>query len=61
KKLCSNLSLEERQRIDVVLSLDGATPETHDQIRGVKGAWKRTVETIQMLKTLGVPRQANTI
>lgn len=61
KELCLGYSLEERQRIDIVLSLDGATPETHDQIRGVRGAWRHTVETIQMLKALGVPRQANMV
>ncbi|MGQ9588153.1 MAG: radical SAM protein [Thermoplasmata archaeon] len=30
----------------VQISLDGLDPETHDQFRGVKGAWTRTVRAI---------------
>jgi len=38
----------------VAASLDAATPEVHDQIRGVQGMWKRTVEGIRNLIEAGV-------
>ncbi len=30
------------------ISLDGLDPKTHDEFRGIKGAWKRTVEGIKI-------------
>ncbi|MFC1914658.1 radical SAM/SPASM domain-containing protein [Chloroflexota bacterium] len=32
------------------ISIDGATPETHDKIRGRKGSWERAVNTIKIAK-----------
>lgn len=37
----------------ISVSLDGARPETHDAIRGVPGAWQRTVAGIGHLVTAG--------
>jgi radical SAM protein with 4Fe4S-binding SPASM domain len=42
-KLCeSNLA-------DIVISLDGPNPEIHDQSRGVKGAFSKTINSLQKL------------
>ena len=36
------------------ISLDGATPEVHDKIRGVRGAFAATIKGIQRLVEIGV-------
>ncbi|MCE0483181.1 MAG: radical SAM protein [Methylacidiphilales bacterium] len=43
------------------LSLDGATPESHDSFRGVPGSWHRTVTAISMAHEAKLPIQINTI
>lgn len=35
------------------VSIDGAKPETHDKIRGLKGAWERAVKTVKMAQERG--------
>jgi len=47
-------ALRESAVFDVVTSLDGATPETHDRLRGVPGAFKRTIRGIKLLKGEGL-------
>jgi len=42
------------------LSLDGATPETHDGVRGVSGHFTSTLRAIRHLKDLGYTVQINT-
>ncbi len=43
-------------RVDCVsLSLDGGTPETHDYLRGIKGAFSKTLNTINQLKKEKLP------
>ncbi len=32
------------------VSIDGATPETHDKIRGVKGSWERAINAVKIAK-----------
>lgn len=39
---------------EVQLSLDGARPETHDEFRGEKGAWQKTLEAAKNLNQAGV-------
>ena len=39
----------EKPPFQVSVSLDSADPEVHDRFRGVRGAWKRTVEFITRL------------
>lgn len=39
----------------VSLSLDGGTPETHDYLRGIKGAFSKTLNTINQLKKEKLP------
>jgi heme b synthase len=46
------------QRVSV--SLDGATPESHDNFRQVKGAFDAAVKGIDVLKAHGIPFQINT-
>jgi len=46
------------QRISI--SLDGARPETHDEFRGVPGAFEAALEGIRHAKDVGVEFQVNT-
>jgi AdoMet-dependent heme synthase len=43
----------------ISLSLDGARPETHDQLRGVDGAFARTVQMIRHAVRAGLTVQIN--
>ena len=46
------------QRTDFIsISLDGATPDTHDTMRGVKGSFERTVNGIRALVKVGYQPQ----
>lgn len=45
----------------VSVSLDGATPETHEGIRGVRDHFAATVEAIAMLRSLDFTVQVNTL
>ena len=44
----------------VSLSLDGATPLSHDAFRGVPGTWDRTMEAIAAAREAGLEVQINT-
>lgn len=48
--------LEKTGFMHVRVSLDGATAETHDAIRGVKGSFDRAIRAIQLLKQKNIPR-----
>jgi radical SAM protein len=43
------------------LSLDAATAELHDSIRGVPGTFDRTIEAMRWAKELQMPLQVNTL
>jgi radical SAM protein len=43
------------------LSLDGPTPEIHDQFRGTSGSFNLTLSKINDLKTCDMPLQINTV
>lgn len=45
---------------ELCISLDGATPETHDMIRG-KGAFRKATDTIRMLSAAGIKVGVNTV
>ncbi|HEU4326643.1 MAG TPA: TIGR04053 family radical SAM/SPASM domain-containing protein [Roseiflexaceae bacterium] len=45
----------------VGLSLDGASAERHDAIRGIPGCFERTLEAIRWVGELGLPLQINTL
>lgn len=38
----------------VSISIDGANPETHDSIRGVKGSFKKCKESLESLRRAGI-------
>jgi radical SAM protein len=44
----------------ISLSLDGASRETHDRFRGVRGTWNWTMEAIANAALAGIPVQINT-
>jgi len=44
---------------EIVVSVDGATPKTHDAIRGVKGSWENAIKTIQVAKKKCMVKQVN--
>jgi len=44
----------------VSISLDSATPELHDEFRGIKGSWNRAITAIKALKKNDVVVQVNT-
>ncbi|MBW2624038.1 MAG: radical SAM protein, partial [Deltaproteobacteria bacterium] len=46
-----------RTTTTVSVSLDGAEPETHDSMRGVKGAFKRSVSALREMAGNGVTTQ----
>jgi len=47
--------------VDIMsLSLDGATPETHDRLRGMSGTWLETLHTLQLATGAGLRTQINT-
>ena len=47
--------------VDIMsVSLDGALPETHDRLRGIKGTWKATIDALRMARELGLRTQTNT-
>jgi radical SAM protein with 4Fe4S-binding SPASM domain len=42
------------------VSLDGASPETHDNIRGLPGVWKATIDALRVARELNLKMQINT-
>lgn len=47
--------------VDIMsVSLDGASPSTHDRIRGVPGTWQKTIDSLQEAKEMGLRAQINT-
>lgn len=44
----------------VAISLDGATPESHDGMRGITGSFARTLRILDMARGLGLRTQVNT-
>ena len=44
----------------MAVSLDGASPELHDDFRGVPGSFARTLEAIHWANEFGLPIQVNT-
>lgn len=47
--------------VDIMsVSLDGATPETHDRLRGIRGTWEGTIQALHIAKQSGLKAQINT-
>jgi radical SAM protein len=45
----------------ISLSLDGATGDAHDAIRGVPGTYRRTLDAARVAREIGLPFQVNTL
>ncbi|MCK5834265.1 MAG: radical SAM protein [Lentisphaeria bacterium] len=43
----------------VSISIDGSTPEAHDDFRGIKGAYAKTMEGLNNIIEAGIPFQVN--
>ena len=47
--------------VDIMsVSLDGASSETHDRLRGVPGTWRATIRALQAARNAGLRAQVNT-
>ena len=47
--------------VDIMsVSLDGASPGTHDRLRGVPGTWNATIHALGMARDAGLRAQVNT-
>ncbi len=42
------------------ISLDGSSPEIHDNFRGLPGAWARTIQAVEWANEAGIPIQVHT-
>lgn len=52
--------LAEAGLTSVAISLDGATPDSHDGMRGIPGSFARTLRILDMARGLGLRTQVNT-
>lgn len=55
------LKMKEAGVRSVAISIDGATPKTHDTFRGEDGTFHKTIEGAKACKEAGLPFQFNTI
>jgi MoaA/NifB/PqqE/SkfB family radical SAM enzyme len=53
KKVFSKL--KRYKYLQIQISIDGANPETHDEIRGVKGSWEKAVYAAKIVADSGIP------
>lgn len=58
REIVNEMSKANIQRVSI--SIDGATAESHDAFRKVKGAFENSLRGIEMLKEGGLPFQINT-
>jgi radical SAM protein len=57
----STISRMARLGVDIMsVSLDGASPETHDRLRGIQGTWNETLRSLALAKQAGLRAQVNT-
>ena len=57
----STMSRMKELDVDIMsVSLDGASAETHDRLRGIRGTWHETIESLHSTKKLGLRAQINT-
>ncbi|MET1101493.1 MAG: TIGR04053 family radical SAM/SPASM domain-containing protein [Pyrodictiaceae archaeon] len=54
-------ALAEHGVSSISISLDSASPDIHDSIRGVKGTWRKTIEAIKTAINIGLRVQVNTV
>lgn len=51
--------LKEAGVVRLGISLDGSSPEIHDQFRGLPGAWARTIQAVEWANEAGIPIQVH--
>ncbi len=57
----TTVSRMKEKGVDIIsVSLDGASPETHDRLRGIRGTWQKTIQAMQSAKSTGLRAQINT-
>ena len=52
--------LKEAGLARLAVSMDGASPETHDAFRGMEGSFARTLDAVRWANEIGLPVQINT-
>jgi len=52
--------LKEAGLVRLGISLDGSSPEIHDNFRGLPGAWSRTIQAVEWANEAGIPIQVHT-
>jgi radical SAM protein len=52
--------LKEAGLARLAVSMDGASPETHDVFRGMEGSFARTLDAVRWANEIGLPVQINT-
>jgi radical SAM protein len=52
--------MKEAGLVRLGISLDGSTPEIHDNFRGLPGAWARTIQAVEWANEAGIPIQVHT-
>jgi radical SAM protein len=57
----ATISRMKEMGVDIMsVSLDGASAETHDRLRGIKGTWHATIRGLKLAKEAGLRAQINT-
>jgi len=61
--LLNEATIKRMKELDVDImsvSLDGASPSTHDRLRGVPGTWRETLHVLELANECGLKAQVNT-
>lgn len=53
KNVCNRL--KKYKYLQIQTSIDGANPKIHDEIRGVKGSWEKTIYAAKMVADANIP------
>jgi radical SAM protein len=51
--------MKEAGVVRMAVSLDGSTPEIHDELRGLPGTWERTIQAVGWANEAGIPIQVH--
>src|SRR3972149_4128984 len=60
--LLNEATIKRMKELDVDImsvSLDGASPSTHDRLRGVPGTWRETLHVLELANQCGLKAQGN--
>jgi len=56
----NSAKLFKKYDVNIQISLDGPTKESHEEIRG-KNTWNKTIQSIKLLKEYGIDLQTNMV